>query len=230
MSSTRPSALLSAALGRHRDRYRPRPSVAPCVVGPRAQLLQRDPEPRHQRARRDAERRHARRSSPDVALDEPYASRAGGCRTGHLRNAAIHGLRHGDGRGDTQRAFDRSSRRRRSGTGSALAAVYGIVQQSGGHIWLYSEPGLGTTFKLYFPVAAESPSPPCPRPRPGHTSKGTRSILLVEDTEMVRRARHVGSPARTATTCSRRRRRGGARARRRRTRSTCCSPTSSCPA
>ena len=73
------------------------------------------------------------------------------------------------------------------GTGLGLATVYGIVQQSGGHIWCYSEEGLGTTFKVYFPCAAEGLAElTASAARATPASGGTETILLVEDEDHVR--------------------------------------------
>jgi signal transduction histidine kinase len=73
------------------------------------------------------------------------------------------------------------------GTGLGLATVFGIVKQSGGHIWVYSEPGNGSTFKLYFPkvTAAAQQTRPSERP-PRESYRGDATILLVEDDEPVR--------------------------------------------
>ncbi len=73
------------------------------------------------------------------------------------------------------------------GTGLGLSTVYGIVRQSGGHIWVYSEPGLGTTFKIYLPLVNPSARPPQPVATPSESLRGSRTILLVEDEESLRR-------------------------------------------
>jgi two-component system cell cycle sensor histidine kinase/response regulator CckA len=67
-----------------------------------------------------------------------------------------------------------------------VATVHGIVRQSGGHLWLYSEPGLGTTFKVYLPVAASMPSPGVPVVPEEEPFDGGETILVVEDNNLLR--------------------------------------------
>lgn len=79
----------------------------------------------------------------------------------------------------------------RSGTGLGLSTLYGIVQQHGGMVHVYSEPGLGTSFKVYLPAeelrADKLPPASAPGREPSPAPRGTETILVVEDEESVRR-------------------------------------------
>jgi PAS domain S-box-containing protein len=73
-----------------------------------------------------------------------------------------------------------------AGTGLGLSTVYGIVTEAGGQIELYSEPGVGTTVKVYLPATDRGPTPAA-RPRPPRADAAGETVLLVEDEQSVRR-------------------------------------------
>jgi len=72
------------------------------------------------------------------------------------------------------------------GTGLGLATVYGVVKQSGGYIWVYSEVGCGTTFKIYLPQVTEEIETAVVEQHTGGSLAGTETILFVEDEQSVR--------------------------------------------
>jgi PAS domain S-box-containing protein len=73
------------------------------------------------------------------------------------------------------------------GTGLGLSTVYGIVKQSNGYIWVYSEPGRGTTFKVYFPEQLHGEQKALERPPALDLVIGTEVLLVVEDDEALRK-------------------------------------------
>jgi nitrogen-specific signal transduction histidine kinase len=73
-----------------------------------------------------------------------------------------------------------------AGTGLGLSMVYGVIRQSGGYIWVYSEPAQGTTFKIYLPRIEETVTPSLGVASEKHFAGGSETVLLVEDEPAVR--------------------------------------------
>ncbi len=124
----------------------------------------------------------------NVRLDDDYASQHAEVTAGQYVMLAVSDTGQGIPRENLSRVFEPffSTKEAGKGTGLGLAMVYGFVKQSGGHISLYSEPGQGTTAKLYLPRAVNTELPANEEARPEQVEGGAGSILVVEDDAAVR--------------------------------------------
>jgi two-component system cell cycle sensor histidine kinase/response regulator CckA len=125
----------------------------------------------------------------NVLLDEGHTTRHRGSRPGPHAMLAVSDTGIGMSADVQAQVFEPffTTKRRGEGTGLGLATVYGIVKQMGGWIWVYSEPGLGTTFKVYFPITAQEANAAAAVPQaPAFSLEGVETILLAEDQAEVR--------------------------------------------
>ena len=124
----------------------------------------------------------------NVQLDAEYATRHVGVRPGPYVMLALSDTGTGMEPETLAHLFEPffTTKGPGKGTGLGLSTVYGIVKQSGGNIWAYSEPGRGTTFKIYLPRVDEALEPARVRDIPVASTAGEETILLVEDERVVR--------------------------------------------
>jgi PAS domain S-box-containing protein len=126
----------------------------------------------------------------NVELDENYTSEHAPVVPGRyvMMGVADNGV--GMTADTREHAFDPffTTKEAGKGTGLGLATVYGIVKQSGGYVWIYSEPAHGTTLKLYFPEVSAAAAFQAVEYKPAskEAARGSETILLVEDEEAVR--------------------------------------------
>jgi len=124
----------------------------------------------------------------NVDLDEAYADRHETFRSGPYVLVAVSDTGCGMDVRTRSHIFEPffTTKEPGKGTGLGLATVYGIVKQSDGYVWVYSEPGHGATFKVYLPRLTHEPDKGSAEVERVMPPPGTETILLVEDEEVVR--------------------------------------------
>jgi two-component system cell cycle sensor histidine kinase/response regulator CckA len=122
-----------------------------------------------------------------VVFDAEGARLHAGCAAGPHALIAVSDTGRGMSAHTQERIFEPffTTKSMGQGTGLGLATVYGIVKQSGGSIWVYSEEGVGSTFKVYLPLVTDADRE-APESQQGEISGGTATVLIVEDEEQVR--------------------------------------------
>jgi len=121
----------------------------------------------------------------NAELDEAYARKHVSVKPGRYAMLSMSDTGVGMTSEVKDRVFEPFFTTKGNGTGLGLSTVYGIVKQSGGNIWVYSEPGQGTTFKIYLPQVDESLKEEKKRDVIGELPRGNETVLVVEDEEEV---------------------------------------------
>jgi PAS domain S-box-containing protein len=123
-----------------------------------------------------------------ASLDDAYARARPACRPGRYVSLSISDTGAGMDEATRSRIFEPffTTKAASGGSGLGLSMVYGIVKQSDGYVWVYSEPGHGTTFRIYLPAATRHRrARPAPRER-GLFPAGSETLLVAEDDASVR--------------------------------------------
>jgi hypothetical protein len=131
---------------------------------------------------------HLTIETSNAVLDENYARTHMGVKPGSFTMVAVSDDGHGMDAETRRHIFEPffTTKEKGKGTGLGLATVYGMIKQTGGDIWVYSERGQGTTFKLYFPHVLEPLSDSADGSGSPSKRAGGETVLVVEDEQAVR--------------------------------------------